>query len=72
MFKVGEMLLFPFLELLSIHLKHLLLDLHSLALGPEHKQMKHLPLDRNIAFLEAGFVMMLRFAFECFCLQTYM
>ena len=51
-------------------MKYLLLDLHSLVLWPERKQIKHLALDRNIAFLEAGSVIMLHFALEWFCLQN--
>ena len=51
-------------------MKHLLLDLHSLALWPERKQIKRLVLDRNIAFLEAGSVIMLLFVLEWLCLEN--
>ena len=57
-----------------------MLDLYSLALWPQRKQIKHLaldclafdclPLDYNIAFLEAVSVIMLHFALEWFCLQN--
>ena len=47
-----------------------MLDLHSLFLWPEGKKIKHLALDGNIAFLEAGSIIMLHFALEWFCLQN--
>ena len=41
-----------------------------LALWPERKQIKSFALDRNIAFPEAGSVIMLHFRLEWFCLQN--